>query len=381
MKLLLGSALLILATLQSVYSEVFTDLGGGIVTRTNVKYLADLTLDIKDMAQSFGNSAVVLDIHDNGRNSQKPSGLKFKLRELSEEMSIRGVTDATPAYLFQLYGLADESFDIDKIADHFSYGNNNVRVAITGDQEHAPTSALVLSMWMYATHSLYHGIDMCQTMTDADSIAQLDLGGGGMDEFIALWIGSGETHSGTGGYGLYGLAQKAAALFAGGYVGSEAIANNAIKSLYLEGAGYLSVNGACTNRVKDSPKMLWSVSNRIVSKMYIPLIQLLIDSVVRQDDKLTRLFALAVVPQAAQCRTTTYNRLREHLLTGAPKFDKTEIILRDIQDIYSCFGLTCSDIGDYLDVPENVEFPECYIAIDDAALAGYQPVSRVLPVC
>jgi hypothetical protein len=380
MKLLLGSAL-ILATLQSVYSEISTNLGGGIVTRTDVKYLADLTLDIKDMAQSFGNSVVVLDIYDNGRNSQKPSGLKFKLRELSDEMSIRGVTDATPAYLFQLYGLAEESFEIDKIADHFLYANNNVRVAITGGQDYAPTAALVLSMWMYATHALYHGIDMCQKMTDADSIGQLDLGGGGMDEFIALWIGSGETHSGTDGHGLYGLAQKAASLFDGGSVGGEAIANNAVKLLYLEGSGYLSVNGACTNRVKDSPKMLWSVSNRIVSKMYIPLIQLLIDSVMRQDDKLTSLFATAVVPQAVQCRTTTYNRLREHLLTGAPKFDKTEIILRDIQDIYSCFGLTCDDIGDYLDVPENVEFPDCYIATDDAALAGYQPVSAVLPVC
>jgi hypothetical protein len=177
------------------------------------------------------------------------------------------------------------------------------------------------------------------------------------------------------------LAQRAASLFDGGYVGVEAIANNAVKLLYLEGSGYLSVNGACTNRVKDSPKMLWSVANRIVSKMYIPLIQLLIDAVMRQDDKLTTLYATAVVPQAAQCRTTTYNRLREHLLTGGPKFDKTEIILRDIQDIYSCFGLTCDDIGDYLDQPENVQFPDCYIATDKAALAGYQPVSEVLPVC
>lgn len=380
MRIMLVSAVLILTTIRSVFSEG-TNLGGGIVTRTDVKYLADLTLDIKDMAQSFGSSEVVLDIYDNGRNSQKSSGLKFKLKDLSDEMSSRGITAATPAYLFQLYGLAEESLEIEKIAQHFSYGNNNVRLAITGGEDYAPTAALVLSMWMYATHALYQGVDMCQTMTEADSVAQLDLAGGGMDEFIALWIGSGETHSGTDGHGLYGLAQRAASLFDGGNVGSEAIANNAVKSLYLEGSGYLSVNGACTNSVKDSPKMMWSVANRIVSKMYIPLIQLLIDSVMQQDAKLTAVYATAVIPQASQCRTTTYNRLREHLLTGAPKFDKTDTILRDIQEIYSCFGLTCEDIGEYLNVPEDFLVPDCYIATDNAALAGYQPVSEVLPVC
>eukprot|EP00980_Cylindrotheca_fusiformis_P024516 scaffold11979_cov130-Cylindrotheca_fusiformis.AAC.4 len=384
MRQLFYSTILILTTtlIRSVYSEGDgTDLGGGIVTRTNVEYLADLSLDIKDMTQSYGNSNVVLDIFDNGRNAQKPSGIKFKLKDLNDEMASRGLPVITPPFLFQLYGLADQSFETDQIAQHSQYGNNNVRAAISGGQNHAPTAALVLSVWMYAAHSLYRGVEMCQIMTEADSIDQLDLAGGGMDELIALWIGSGETHSGTDGFGLYGLAQRAAVLFDGGGDSSgEANANDAIKKLYLEGSSFLSVNGACTKKVKDSPKILWSVANRIVSKMYIPLIQMLIDAVMKQDATMTTLYATAVVPQASQCRTTTYVRLREHLLTGSPRFDKTESILRDIQEVHSCFGLTCEDIGTYLNIPEDFTFPDCFIASDDAALAGYQPVSDVLPI-
>mmetsp|Transcript_4087 Transcript_4087/g.9480 ORF Transcript_4087/g.9480 Transcript_4087/m.9480 type:complete len:740 (-) Transcript_4087:3220-5439(-) len=357
-----------------------TDLGGGIVTRTNVKYMADLTLDIKDMTQSFGNSDLVLDIYDNGRNAQQPSGLKFKLKELSDLMSSKGITEATPTYLFQLYGLAEESTDLNKVAQQFSYANNNVRVAITGGKDHAPQAALVFTMWMYAAHVLYQGIDQCQKMTEADNPELLDLGGGGMDEFIALWIGTGETHSGTDGFGLYALAQKAASLFDGGNIGGEAIANNAIKLLYHEGSQYLSVNGACTKDVSDTPKLLYSVVSRIMSIMYIPLIQMLIDSILAQDADLTVLYATAIIPQAAQCRVTTYNRLREHLLTGLPRFDKTEIILRDIQDIYACFGLMCEDVGAYMNTPSDVSFPFCTIAKSDASMAGYQPTSDVLPV-
>lgn len=357
-----------------------SDLGGGIVTRTNVKYMADLTLDIKDMTHSFGNSDLVLDIYDNGRNAQQPSGLKFKLKELSDRMSSKGVTEATPPYLFQLYGLAEESTDLDKLGQQFSYANNNVRVAITGGKDHAPQAALVFTMWMYAAHVLYEGIDKCQKMTEADNPELLDLGGGGMDEFIALWIGSGETHAGTDGFGLYAMAQKAASLFDGGYIGGEAIANNAIKLLYHEGSQYLSVKGACTKDVTDTPKLLYSVASRIMSILYIPLIQMLIDSILSQDAELTVLYATAIIPQAAQCRVTTYNRLKEHLLTGLPRFDKTEIILRDIQDIYACFGLMCEDVGAYMNTPQDVNFPFCTIAKSDAAMAGYQPTSDVLPV-
>jgi len=366
---------------QGVHSEG-TNLGGGIVTRTDVKYLADLTLDIKDMRTSYGNPAVVMDIYNNGRNSQQPSGLKFKLQDLGAEMSKNGITGATPLYLFQMYGLAEQSFNIETLADFYLYSNSNVRVAINSNQDHAPTASLVLDMWMYASHLLYAGVEMCQKMVEADNPAQFDLGGAGLDEFIALWIGTGESHAGSQGYGLYGLAEQAADLFENIL---DVSANKAIKNLYHEGSQYLSVGGACTKEVADSPKLLWSVANRIASQMYIPLIQMLIHSIQQKDADMTVLFANAIVPQAAQCRTSTYARLREHLLVGAPKFDKSDIILNDLQEIYSCFGLSCSDIGTYSgddqgddDDDSDSDDEDCLAG--DAALAGYRPTSGVLSI-
>ena len=114
--------------------------------------------------------------------------------------------------------------------------------------------------------------------------------------------------------------------------------------------------------------------------MYIPLIQLLIDAIIRKDEAMTSMYAMVVVPQASQCRISSYNRLREYLLLGSPKFDKTEVILRDLQDIYSCFALTCEDIGDYLFTPIGLTLPQCTSAKGDAALAGYQPTTNVLSI-
>lgn len=377
------TSFLCLCLLQDAASQG-TSLGGGIVTRTNVDYLADLSLDVKDMAQSFGNTNVVLDIYQNGRNSMKPSGLRFKLEELETDMSYKGVTGSTPIYLFQLYGLAQLSTDIQMLASHFTDGKTEVSLAISGAKDYAPTAALIFNVWMYATHVLYAGVSTCSKMVQADNSAQFDLAGGGMDEFIALWVGKGQTPGSKEGYSLYALAETASALFfktpEKNDILLESKVNKDIKLLYHEGSGYLSGTGACSKDVEDTPELLWSVVNRIVSKMYIPLIQLLIDAIIRKDEAMTSMYAMVVVPQASQCRISSYNRLREYLLLGSPKFDKTEVILRDLQDIYSCFALTCEDIGDYLFTPIGLTLPQCTSAKGDAALAGYQPTTNVLSI-
>jgi hypothetical protein len=55
-------------------------------------------------------------------------------------------------------------------------------------------------------------------------------------------------------------------------------------------------------------------------------------------------------------------------------------VLRDLQDIYSCFGLTCDDIGFIRNIPADIVIHECIAAEDDAPMAEYQPGSDVLPV-
>lgn len=379
MKLWSSSLAAVLLAANSVHSEdVGTELGGGVVTRTDVEYLADLTLDIRDMQDVIANqggSDAALAIYLDGKNSEPKIGTKFKLSELSTRLASDGVEGGTPQYLFQLYGMAER--DISRLGDHLAYADNYVRSAILVGHEYAPTAALVLNVWMYATHLLYQGLKTCQLMVEADNPSQFVLGTAGFDEFIALWIGTGSNPGSPNGDSLYALAEDAYAQFGGEL--DEAESNTRIKSLYEEGLSYLSIPGVCTQQNEESPRKIWSVAAQIITQMQVPLIRQLILAILDKDARKTEVFAMAVVPQAAQCRPSVYKRLRDFLLTESPRFDKTKVILRDLQDIYNCFGLTCEDIGQASDT-KGADTPDCFAATPRTPMAQYRPSSDVFSV-
>jgi hypothetical protein len=149
--------------------------------------------------------------------------------------------------------------------------------------------------------------------------------------------------------------------------------------LYQEGATLVSLSEACAKETPESPRKLWSTVSQIISQMHIPLLQMLTISILEKDALATQMYALAVVPQAAQCRPSTYKRLRDHLLTDTPDFDRTETILNDLHNIYACFGLSCDDVGT-VDGEYAVTIPECIEATDKAPMAQYQPSTAVHPV-
>lgn len=364
------------------------------MTRTDVEYLADLTLDVRDMRQSIASfsTEAALRIYLEGKNSEKQVGLLFKLTELSTELANRPLSQATPAYLYQLYGLAGRSNNLEELSGNGAYADRYVRDAIQSGIPTASKAALVLNMWMYATHVLYKGMDTCQKKTEADNPSQFDIGGGGLDEFIAIWIGSGQTHGSTEGFGLYALTEQADSLFTvaatddSGFLSSgndglaESNTNRQLKLLYQEGAGILTIADVCTSSNEDSPKKLWAVVSQIVTKMYIPLLRMLIVSILEQDVAGTELYAMALVPQAAQCRPSTFNRLRDSLLQGSVNFQRTDIILSDLQEIYACFGLSCDDIGLVAKDYDGINIPPCLASQDNAPMALYRPSSDVHPV-
>jgi hypothetical protein len=390
---LLGLLLCLISQVGRVASQG-TDLGGGVVTRTDVEYLADLTLDVRDMEQSVatGGTETTLRIYLEGKNSERQVGLLYKLAELGSEMA--SSSTLTPSYLFQLYGLSGRSTtDVTELLGDSAYAEAFVRDYIQNGIPIASKAALVLNMWMFATHKLYKGVDTCQKKAEADNPSQFDLAGGGLDEFIALWIGTGQTHASSEGFGLYAFAEQADQLFTKGVDdagGSSVITTNTslaessvnqqIKLLYQEGASIFSLPDACTSGNPDTPKKLWSVVCRIVAQMHIPLLQMLIVSILEQDIAATELYATAIVPQAIQCRPSTYNRLREELLMGDPNFQRTEFILKDLEDIYACFGVSCDDIGIVIKTYANVRIPFCLAAVDNAPMALYKPSTDVHPV-
>eukprot|EP00339_Tiarina_fusa_P013512 CAMPEP_0117080174 /NCGR_PEP_ID=MMETSP0472-20121206/56576_1 /TAXON_ID=693140 ORGANISM="Tiarina fusus, Strain LIS" /NCGR_SAMPLE_ID=MMETSP0472 /ASSEMBLY_ACC=CAM_ASM_000603 /LENGTH=738 /DNA_ID=CAMNT_0004807723 /DNA_START=68 /DNA_END=2281 /DNA_ORIENTATION=- len=372
-----------------------TDLGGGIVTRKDVEYLADLTLDVRDIDQEFastGGTNAAMQIYTNGKNSDaQGASARFSLAQLSTRLANHGLDDAVPSYLYHLYGMADRSNDIGKLSEHLSYADNFARTSIMGGRRTTSEAINVLNMWMYATHLLFDGAQKCLKKAEADNPDIIDFGDGGFDEFIAIWIGSGQVPGSSDGYSLYSLAEQGDDLFSVGdstfdpednldedYI--ESLVNKRIKLLYQEGASLTSVPEVCTSSTPESPKRLWTIVNRIVSQMYIPLFQLLINAILEKDSEAVQVYAMALIPQAAQCRPSTFKLLRDQLLGGNPSFDRTELVLSDLQELYSCFGLTCDDIGLIRNAPADVALPECVAAENDAPMAEYQPSSDVLPI-
>lgn len=361
--------------LTPVVSDQETELGGGVVTRFDVEYLADLSLDVRDIAQyiSSDGKSSANQIYEDGRNAENAPGFKFALSQLSNTLSATGVGAATPNYLFHLYGLADRSIDLQKLQDNSLYADSYIHTAIQSGHEHAAASILVLSVWMYATHLLHTGVDICHKLTEADNPQQFSINGGGMDEFIALWIGTGQEAGEESGSSLYALTEKADQLF--GTSDTEAPANTKLKLLYQQGAAILSSTGACSKSKPETAQGLWNVASQIISTMYIPLMQMLIYYIHQRDVIGTELYAMALVPQASQCRPSTFKRLREELMSGSPNFDKAAQILSDLRDTYSCFGITCDDVGIF-----DEEFQgECSSSLN-APMAQYQPSSDVGPV-
>jgi hypothetical protein len=358
-----------------------TDLGGGIVTRVDVEYLADLSLDVRDIGQFIateGGIVIATGIYADGRNAEPVPGLKFALDRLTKDLASDGVGKATPNYLFHLYGLSDESKDTTKLQGNSFYADSFVRTALGGGKESAGTAALVLSVWMYATHVLHDGYSTCQKMTLADSQAQFTLGGGGMDEFIALWIGSAQQPASNVGFGLYALAERAGSFFATGSEADESRVNANIKSLYQQGAALLSIDGACSKKEPDTPELLWSIAQQIIMQMHVPLMQMLIKSIIDRDEEATRMYALAVVPQIAQCRPSIFKRLNEDLLKGSPQFSKADQIMSDLQKVYSCLGFTCAEMGKYQsNSVDGGNSPKCPTVEFSVPMALYQPTSAI----
>jgi len=370
MRTFAGAFLILSASFRQAASQG-TELGGGITTRTDVQEFADLALDLRDIRNyaEQGLSEQVLGVYEQGNHAEYPPGFRWPLQKLNDDMATSD--KRTPYYLFHLYGLSGLSQNVN---DQSHYADNFIRDIIEQNPTYAPDAILAVSMWMYATHLLFNGVAICEHRTNADSPALFELGGGGMDEFIAFWIGADQTSGNDDGHGLYAWAQTVGVIF--GENSPETSVNTNLKVLYQDGAGVLSTNQACSASSPDSVKQLWEVATQMANEMVKPLYQWLIYYMLQEDAVAVSIYATALVPQLARCRPSVYKRLKERLLDNTVNFDVSDEILRDLQDSYTCFGFTCKDIGKYLTDSRL----ECDTARVFRPMAGYRPSTDVSAV-
>jgi len=332
-----------------VRSEGGINLGGGIVTRKNVQFYADLSLDIRDLKEGKQNTKNALRLYKTGANAELESGVTFSLQELNQELS--GGSLMTPQYLYHVYGLSGsmESNSSDFQANR-SYADKFVRSIISSKLALAPEALQALTLWMYGTHLLLQGVDVCFRRSVADDPDAIQgFVGGGMDEFIALWVGNNQISGEINGHSLYSWTEKAAQSFKSTQqqISEEALPNLNLKLLYQQGAGILTLQNACTSKNPESVKQLWTVVQQMISQMFVPQLQMLIHALLSEDTNLVRIYATAVVPQIAQCRPSVFKRLKNQLLGERIDFARTPELLKDLESMYSCLGLSCKDVGTY----------------------------------
>mmetsp|Transcript_456 Transcript_456/g.729 ORF Transcript_456/g.729 Transcript_456/m.729 type:complete len:750 (-) Transcript_456:47-2296(-) len=354
-----------------------TELGQGIVTRVDVEQYADIALDIAELRSRLkaGDAESAMTLYREGKNSESAPNVKFTLQQMSTDLTKLTVANAknpaTPMYLYHVYGLADRAVSGPSVEDQKLYADNLAKSFISSSSETGADAVVALHSWMYATHVLYHGLHTCQLLSKADEPGLFQLNGGGMDEFIALWIGHDQDIASEKGHGLYALAQKAGGLFEKNI--PEAQVNTNIKLLYNEGAAAVSLGCTGSKGEEETVPAMWAITQRIVTQMYIPLVQMLIDALYREDPNDSRLYALAIVPQIAQCRPSTYERLKGALLDGTVSVNRISEILADLQSAYDCLGFTCDDIGAY----NTDEVAQCSGVAVNQPLAQYVPSTRV----
>jgi len=361
-------------------------LDGSVVTRSPVKDQANLAYDVREMVELLdsGNHAEAQEIYTLGKYSLQFDQYgneipqKRTLASLSQN-ALAGKFKNEMTYSFHLFGLSGKKSS--KLNDHSTYAHDFVMEVLADPNSGriAAEAAVALNLWMYVVHEMWDAVQDCLNAVEADQtesyLALTNNQGKGVyaiDEAIAYYIGSDQQGGSGNGFSLYTLVQDAGDLF--GKNSPEAEVNAAIKEFYFEARTAMSFNDACTTR-SNTVENLYSITIKMVQKMYIPLVQMLIHSLRAEDGVRTQMYAYAIIPQISQCKSDTFQSLKALLLDREEYFKADfEKIIGLLQESYPCLGITCADIGAY----RTDEVAQCADPPGKLPLAGYSPTSNVV---
>jgi len=363
------------------------NLGGSVVTRTNVQRFADLSQDVAEIRRWVlqQQPAEALRVYQQGHHAQQvePGGVPLSLSHLADELV--AAHPKTPSFLFHLYGQAHRQLNVAFLdSNQLSYVNHQVQQTLTNHPEFAVEAVWILNTWMYATHLLFQGVLHCRQNVLADlpsSSSSSDVGGmAGWDAFIALWIGSGQQPGASNGDSLYAWAQLQAEAM-GTFQSSsspEAPVNTRLKLLYQEAVTLLSAQNSCSTENEASLGRLWQLVMNAVSEMSKPLFQGFLRAIHNQQGPLVDLYATALVPQLSKCRPSLYKTMHEEFVAKSystnPNIDNFPLDTL-IPDLAFCFGYSCEELGRDTSVTGLSSCEE--FDVFRPTMAGYIPQTEV----
>mmetsp|Transcript_36472 Transcript_36472/g.78754 ORF Transcript_36472/g.78754 Transcript_36472/m.78754 type:complete len:733 (+) Transcript_36472:125-2323(+) len=361
----------------------------GITTLTNVDAISSIAYDIRDMADHLQRNEF-LDarrIYEDGKHSKQYDIYGNEEDDLlSLQRMAKGWKGGTfdqfnedPSFMFQMLGMADRGDSaVDAIDKYGSYADSYI-TELLNDYSSGTLGAqasTILIVSMYASHQLWDGLRDCFAVyngynAEADQTGKINPKQS-FDNFIALYVGAGQTLGPDwDGDMLYELAQAGGDNFDMTDGEGEAIVNSDIRELYQSIQRTLSEEDYCKR--DESIEKLWLLSSQIVSKMYIPLVQMLIHSMKQEDEAhKVKVYAWALIPQLSQCRPSVHSKLKDYLLDK--KYDKRDFprILELLQQSYDCLGFSCEELGTYKEQTNDV-VAECAGYEEGHPMAGFIP--------
>ena len=352
-----------------------TDLGGGLTTRSDVQNYLDLTQDLSSIQQLIdeGQPLEALGVYRDGQHAESSPGVTLSLSHLADELA---QDPSTVTWLFQLYGLeGDLALNINFDTHKLNSINNAIEQIFQTTPALAVEAIFVLNLWMYSTHLWYSAVYDCQKQSLADDPGILLLDPlKRIDEFMALWMGVGQTVGRSDGLSLYTWTQNQAMVFETlDGTNGEAFANSRVKLWYTDAASLLSAPNACSRDNETLIQRLWALTRSVIQEMTKPMLQGLLDSIA-DDNNPTRsdLYAQAVIPQLSQCRPSIYEKAHQAFIQENGSFSTfVNNHMDDVPEWTGCFGYSCSELGTTrIDVCDNHDRTR-------PVLAGFAPSSPI----
>ncbi len=349
-----------------------------LITRTDVSQLAAITENVRRMYQECSKN----DFKTARTTYESNHYAKYSLKQLATTSKFQNIG---MTYAFQMYGLTNEKFEQytdDQKQQYRNFADVFIQSLLVDENvdyakcEQASIATVWLVLYMQASYELWGAMEDCGISGDPNynnEAAGIPDHNSKADEFIAYWVGSlNEDLKSVTGYSPFSATNKIAQYFGTLDNNGAAFANMQILTGYESLSALLSSDDVCD--MDNSPstlKSMWLINNQITPFMLVPLIQHLIKAMIEDKQTSIDVYAKIVVPQLIQCRSSTYNYLKENLLDK--KFDRKNIhlIVKALQNSYDCLGIKCEDIG----VPEGTFDSNLFCTdkdYDKPNFAGYQ---------
>lgn len=229
-------------------------------------------------------------------------------------------------------------------------------------------AALAMNVWMSTAHELFDLQRACSSKTTGYQAVM----NSALDRMAAFWIGADQvTGDNTKGNSLYNLAERVGEQF--GQHNKEVTVNTNIVTLLNVMQGDIA-QGICSTEagyIQTRNNVKWMIGN-----MTIPLVQELVIHIFEVESEgssdFAELFTLSFLPRVLVCDPTAYDSMMAILVLQTLVPSNQGEALAALQNVYSCLGITCADVGSY----QNGVASQCFQvfnASNPLPLASYVP--------